>query len=320
MKKFLILCVCMAFLGTSAAAWFQQKINQPLAMASAVVVELPKGAGVRTLSDNLQAAKVDVQPLLVQITSRIYGYDRQLKAGEYQIDSGMSLKDVFELITSGKTILHRMTLPEGLTTAQILTIVAENPFLSGEVSESAAEGELLPETYTFAKGTPRNDIIKNAKTAMSRALERVWNNRASGLPVDNPAKLLILASIIEKETAVENERRKVSSVFINRLNAGMLLQTDPTVIYALTLGKEDLGRSLTRKDLQIDSPYNTYKYAGLPPKPICNPGLKSLQAAANPEATDYYYFVANGSGGHNFSKNLAEHNQNVLNWRAKTKR
>ena len=173
---------------------------------------------------------------------------------------------------------------------------------------------MLPETYTFSKGTSKTDIIKQAQKSLQTNLHKAWENRAADLPLKSPDELLILASIIEKETGLHSERAKVASVFINRLNKKMLLQTDPTVISAITLGKQDLGRSLKRKDLQIDSPYNTYKYAGLPPKPICNAGIEAIKAAANPLTTPYFYFVADGDGGHNFSKTLSEHNENVQKW------
>ena len=197
----------------------------------------------------------------------------------------------------------------------MLQIIAENEFLTGNISAEVKDGDLLPETYTFTRGDSRDSIITQAKNAMAETIEKAWENRDEFIPIKNKKELLTLASIIEKETAIEEERRLVASVFVNRLKKRMRLQTDPTVIYALTLGQSDLGRLLTRKDLQIDSPYNTYKYYGLPPSPICNPGRASLEAAANPELSDYLYFVANGSGGHNFAKSLKEHNANVAYWK-----
>lgn len=173
---------------------------------------------------------------------------------------------------------------------------------------------MLPETYTFVKGETKNKIIKQAKNAMQKVLENAWQNRAENLPFQNKNELLILASIVEKETGSHDERAKVASVFVNRLNIGMPLQTDPTVIYAITGGKSDFGRTLHRADMEIDSPFNTYRYKGLPPTPICNPGLKALEATANPLTTDFLYFVADGKGGHRFSKTLSEHNKNIKLW------
>ena len=186
--------------------------------------------------------------------------------------------------------------------------------LTGKITESALEGQLLPETYTFAKGETRDNIIKKAKADMEKNLDEIWQKRAEGLPLKDKNELLILASLIEKETGINAERGKVASVFYNRLKIDMPLQTDPTVIYAITLGKSDLGRALTRKDLQTESPYNTYLYKGLPPTPICNAGRAALEAAANPTDTPYFYFVADGNGGHRFAKTLTEHNNNVRLW------
>lgn len=319
MKKFLMLCLLGVVVIVISGFWFINDIRRPLPLTSAITLELSSGRGIRSLSAILKDKGLVRHPLIVRLSARIYGYDTRLKAGEYRLEPGMSLLDVLEKISDGKVILHRLTLPEGLTSAQMLELIADNPLLSGNITESAAEGEMLPETYSFHKGTPRNQIIRNAKSAMQKALRETWQNRAEGLPLNSLQELLILASIIEKETAVSSERGKVASVFINRLNKNMLLQTDPTVIYALTQGKKELGRSLRRKDLSVDSPFNTYKYAGLPPAPICNPGLKALEAAAHPEDTPYFYFVADGNGGHNFAINLNEHNRNVRNWLKKIK-
>lgn len=294
--------------------------NDPLPITSSVVVEMPKGGNITALAKNLQKEGVVKYPLWVKLVSRLYGYDKRLKAGEYRLVAGMSLTDVLDKVSSGKVVLHRLTLPEGLTTAQMLKLIEADNMLSGTVAEPVKEGELLPETYTFHKNTSRNEVIKQAKAALQNALQKIWKERAENLPLNSPEELLILASIIEKETSVTSERGKISSVFVNRLNKGMLLQTDPTVIYALTEGKSELGRSLKRADLSVDSPYNTYKYAGLPPSPICNAGVQALYAAAHPENTPYLYFVASGDGDHNFAETLSEHNQNVQNWLAKIRK
>ena len=173
----------------------------------------------------------------------------------------------------------------------------------------------MPETYSFVRGDSKDSIILQAQKAMDKELENVWKKRDKTVPIKKKEDLLVLASIIEKETSVADERGLVASVFVNRLRKGMRLQTDPTVIYALTNGEKDLGRPLLKKDLDIDSPYNTYKYYGLPPKPICNPGVEALKAASNPDISQYLYFVANGDGGHSFATSLTEHNRNVANWK-----
>lgn len=294
-------------------------VFEPLSFQTPIVFELEKGASAQTAAQKLYEQKLVPHPIIARLAMRFFGYDKALRAGEYFLEPQMPLKEILQKLTSGKVILHKLTLPEGLTTAQMLEIIKKNELLSGTISENVNEGEMLPETYSFAKGEAKNTIIRQAKKAMEKALENVWQTRADGLPFKNAYELLILASIIEKETGVSAERAKVASVFINRLNKAMLLQTDPTVIYALTLGKSELGRTLKHKDLEFDSPYNTYLYQGLPPTPICNPGLLALKAAANPESTPYFYFVADGKGGHRFAKSLREHNQNIRLWLNTTK-
>lgn len=192
--------------------------------------------------------------------------------------------------------------------------------LEGEITLKVKEGELLPETYSFIRGDSRDSVVKRAKKAMSNLKNKVWNERSDRVPLKSPEEMIVLASIIEKETGIPEERGLVAAVFANRLIKGMKLQTDPTVIYALTKGKAELDRQLTRKDLEIDSPYNTYKYYGLPPAPICNPGRDAIEAAVNPEFSDYLYFVASGNGGHNFAKSLNEHLSNVQSWKKKNKK
>lgn len=315
MKKIFVIVVFFTAAVIAGKIWLDKEVRRPLPLEEPMVLELAPGTGIRSLSASLAAQRLIPHPLFGRIAARLYGYDKRLKAGEYRIDPAMNLIDVFERIASGKVVLHRLTLPEGLTTTQMLAIINNNPDLNGQIDTAAAEGELLPETYTFHKGTAKDKIVAQAQKAMAEQLERIWQARADDLPLNSPQELLILASIIEKETGVAAEREKVASVFVNRLKIGMPLQTDPTVIYALTQGKEELSRPLLRKDLEIDSPFNTYRHKGLPPAPIACPGIKSLEAAAHPAQTPYLYFVANGQGGHNFARTLDEHNRNVQNWK-----
>lgn len=307
---FLILCFAGAFAWHTA----DQALFKPLDYQKPIVFELKKGASAQTVASQLVLENLAPHPVFVRLAMRFYHFDTNLKAGEYLLEPKMSLKEILEKLTSGKVIMHKLTLPEGLTTAQMITLIENNPLLSGNITEQAGEGELLPETYTFAKGEPKNTVIRKAKKQMQKVLHQTWQQRDSNIPLQNEEQLLILASLIEKETGVNAERGKVASVFYNRLNIDMPLQTDPTVIYALTGGQTTLNRSLKRKDLEIESPYNTYKNKGLPPTPICNPGIKALQAAAHPETTPYFYFVADGNGGHRFAKTLTEHNQNIRLW------
>ena len=250
--------------------------------------------------------------ILFSKINRIYP---QIKAGEYLFNGEFSVKQTAEKLSSGKVYLRKVTFPEGLTSTEIAKILHKENFLSKDEFAAPAEGSILPETYTYMRGDSPEKIIKQAQKAMQNVLKQAWRERDQNLPLQSKEELLILASIVEKETGIGMERAQVASVFVNRLRLGMLLQTDPTVIYALTNGKEDLNRPLTRKDLSIDSPYNTYKYAGLPPTPICNPGKDAIYAAAHPSETPYLYFVASGNGGHNFAATLSEHNENVRKWR-----
>ncbi len=311
-RKFVLLAAGIVALGL----WqVKNLIYQPVYLDNPAYVVVSRGSGTAVTAQRLKEAGVIDKPWLFRLAARFWGLDRHLKAGEYVFTGTVSVYDVIHKIGRGEVSYRRLTLAEGLTSKQMLEAIADEPLLDGQITISPAEGSLLPETYNFMRGDSRDSVIAQAQKAMSEALESAWNNRQDDLPLKNKQELLILASIIEKETAVGSERRLVASVFVNRLRKGMKLQTDPTVIYALTNGQKDLERPLLRKDLAIDSPFNTYKYYGLPPAPICNPGKASLEAAANPETSDYLYFVANGNGGHNFAASLKEHNNNVRNWK-----
>ena len=301
----------------SAISYYQIKewVFEQGPLLDVVNVVIPKGASSALVAENLSEAGVISHPLIFRIYARVVGLDKQLKAGEYQFMPGVAIIDTLEKIANGEVYYHKITIPEGLTSGQIMYMISSYPGLSGEIDLDIKEGELLPETYSFELGATRNSILLQAKTAMKKAKEEIWQLRNEKLPIKNEEEMLVLASIIEKETGIPEERRLVSTVFINRLKKGMRLQTDPTVIYALTEGESDFGRKLSRTDLQVDSPYNTYKNYGLPPGPICNPGKEALLAAIQPEQTNFLYFVANGKGGHNFAASLNEHNTNVQNYR-----
>lgn len=313
-KLFIIVLLFFILSAVCACLYVHSSLLTPLSYREPIIFEIKKGTSAQTVAEMLTEKKLAPHWLLARLAMRFYRFDTHLRAGEYLLLPNMTLKNILQKLTSGQVIMHHLTLPEGLTTAQMLKIIDKNEFLSGEITEHPGEGDLLPETYTFVKGTLKNTIIKHAKEQMQTTLIDIWQTKQADIPLQNKEELLILASLIEKETGVNAERAKVASVFYNRLKIDMPLQTDPTVIYALTNGASDLNRSLTRKDLQIESPYNTYKNKGLPPTPICNPGIKALRAAANPEDTPYFYFVADGNGGHRFAKTLAEHNQNIRLW------
>ncbi|MEX1147477.1 MAG: endolytic transglycosylase MltG, partial [Sphingomonadales bacterium] len=225
-----------------------------------------------------------------------------------------SMAEVLAIIRSGRVVQHRLTVAEGLTSAQVIRVLGTAEALGGPAPDAPAEGAILPETYNFTRGTPRAELLARMTGAMDAKLVELWAARDPELTLASAAEAVILASIVEKETGVAEERPRVAAVFLNRLRTGMRLQSDPTVVYAVT-GGEAIGRRLTRADLNIDSPYNTYRNHGLPPGPIANPGAGSLRAVLNPIQTDDLYFVADGTGGHAFARTLEEHNRNVRAWR-----
>lgn len=314
MKKLLLMLIGLS--GTAAFLYFKslQIIHTPLPVYENVIVQIPSGASLEQIADILEDNKLVANRYYFLIYAKIQRIYPRIKAGEYLVEHDVSLAQISDLLESGRLYLRKITFPEGKTLREIGEILQDNELLVGEIN-LPQEGYFLPETYTFSRGESRQKIIEQGQRAMQQVLQQAWQERDAGLPLKNMEEMLILASIVEKETGIASERPQVASVFINRLRRGMLLQTDPTVIYALTMGQKDLGRALTRRDLEIDSPYNTYKYAGLPPTPICSPGKASIMAVAHPDKTPYLYFVASGTGGHNFASTLSEHNANVQKWR-----
>lgn len=313
MKKLLLLIL---LIGVAATVFlYDYAINQPLKISEDTLFLVNKGDSLNKIAQSLQDKELVNDKYIFILFSKINKIYPQIKAGEYLFNGEFSVKQTAEKLSSGKVYLRKVTFPEGLTSTEIAKILHKENFLSKDEFAAPAEGSILPETYAYMRGDSPEKIIKQAQKAMQNVLEQAWQERDQNLPLQSKEELLILASIVEKETGIGMERAQVASVFVNRLRLGMLLQTDPTVIYALTNGKEDLNRPLTRKDLSIDSPYNTYKYAGLPPTPICNPGKDAIYAAAHPSETPYLYFVASGNGGHNFATTLSEHNENVRKWR-----
>jgi UPF0755 protein len=289
--------------------------EQPGPSGEAVTVQLDRGLGVRAIGRRLADAGVVGDPRLFEALVRLEGVGGELKAGEYAFPAGVPLAEVLGMLRAGRVVTYRFTLPEGWTVAEAMAALAADPILEGDLPAAPAEGRLLPETYVFSRGETRAGLLRRMERALEQELAAAWAARDDDLPLGSPEEALILASIIEKETGVAEERDVVAGVFVNRLRRAMPLQTDPTVIYAITRGERPLGRGLTRRDLEVDDPYNTYRYRGLPPGPIANPGRASIRAAVAPAATDYLYFVADGTGGHAFARTLAEHNANVRVWR-----
>ena len=316
---FSLLLIC-AGIAAGIAGWFSYRALAPGSLDSPALVLIERGSGVSAIGAALAEEGVIDDPLLFTVLARVKG-GSDLKAGEYEFPARIAMVDVLQKLKDGSVYDRKVTIREGLTSHQVVQILRAVPELTGEIAEIPAEGSLLPDTYHFIRGDSRGGLIAKMEAAMTRTLDTLWEARADDLPFETKEEALTLASIVEKETAVAAERHRVAGVFVNRLRRGMPLQTDPTVIYALTDGvMEDegqgpLGRRLLTKDLSVDSPYNTYKNAGLPPGPIANPGAAAIEAALHPEAHDYLYFVADGTGGHAFAATLNQHNRNVAKWR-----
>lgn len=274
------------------------------------------GSGFRGIAQKLEDEGIIRHALVFQAMGAVSGKARSLKPGEYQFEYGISAESVMQMMADGKTVIRKVTLPEGRSVTQAYQIVTQAEAMEGEVSLPLREGEVLPETYYYTFGDNRAELWKRMQDDMKKTLAAAWQGRANDLPFTTPEEALTLASIVEKETGKTEERKRVAAVYINRLRKGMKLQADPTTVYALTKGQVELGRALTYKDLETDSPYNTYFVAGLPPGPIANPGKASIEAVMNPDVTDELYFVADGQGGHRFAKTLDEHNANVRQYRA----
>ncbi len=279
------------------------------------VISIEPGETLSDIAAKLEQEDIIYSKNLFKTLTYATGTQNQLKSGEYFFPVYSSLWSVKNILVSGKTISYRITIPEGLTVKQITEILEQDDRLTGEITESMKDGYLLPDTYFFTKGTSKNAIIVQMKNAMDKVLDEEWEYRANYLPLKNKNEALALASIIEKETSIAGERAIVSSVFVNRLKKGMRLQTDPTVVYAITNGYGHMrGKRLLRKHLKVNSSYNTYRNKGLPPAPIANPGRAAIYAALHPAQTKYLYFVADGTGGHVFAQTYDQHNKNRVEW------
>ncbi|WP_439499025.1 endolytic transglycosylase MltG [Bosea sp. (in: a-proteobacteria)] len=291
----------------------QSKAPGPL--ASDRVLIIPKESGLTEIADLLQREGLIEHPWAFRVSALVSGNWTKLKAGEYLFKARASQQDILEIIAAGKAVEHSVTVPEGLTSEQIIARLRENELLSGDVIEVPREGEILPDTFKFPRGFTRQAIVDRMKRDQRRILNEVWARRPADLPIKTPQELVILASIVEKETGRADERPRVAGVFINRLNRKMKLQSDPTIVYGLVGGKGTLGRPIQRNEITQATPYNTYVIDGLPPGPIANPGRAALEAVVNHSRTKDLFFVADGSGGHAFAETLEQHNRNVGRWR-----
>lgn len=306
--------------GGGIAAWgaYQWALGVhrgPGPLATETELAIPSGTGLRAIADRLSDAGVIAEPEIFVLMARLNESHTKLKAGEYRFAPGISQVAVLDKLIRNEVIERSVTIPEGLTSREVLALIVEAEGVEGDFGSPPPEGSLLPETYHYRRGVTVSEMVQRMRRAMDDALSESWAARAEGLPFDTPEEALTLASIVEKETGVDSERARVAAVFVNRLRKGMRLQSDPTVIFALTEGEVPLGRALTRQDWKVDHPYNTYVIGGLPPGPIANPGLDALKAVMDPLTTNELYFVANGTGGHSFAETLKEHNRNVAKWR-----
>jgi len=294
----------------------KQRFEAAGPLASDRIVNIPRGSGMRDIADILSRGGVIDQPWLFIGGVLVLKAREDLKAGEYEFRAHSSMRDVVATIVEGKVVAHQVSIPEGLSSAQIVARLLQDDVLAGDVKEIPREGSLLPDTYNFARGVTREQMVQRMQQAEQRLVREIWDHRAPDLPVKTPEQLVVLASLVEKETGKPEERTRVAAVFVNRLKQKMKLQSDPTIIYGLVGGKGTLGRPIMKSEIEQPTPYNTYVIDGLPPGPIANPGRAALEAAANPARTRELYFVADGSGGHVFAETYEQHQKNVARLRS----
>lgn len=312
---FLSLLVIISLAVLAIVAYGANKLSEPGPLMADKVIFISPHTDPAEIIEKLDSEGVIDSPLMMNAALVLERKRGKLKAGEYLFKQHATLRSVIDLLVSGKQILHPITIPEGLTSAQIVERLRESDVLVGEIRVLPNEGELLPETYKVARGMSRADLINKMEADQRRVVEQIWSRRAPDLPLRSPFELVTLASMVEKETGKADERPRVAAVFINRLKRHMRLQSDPTIVYGLVQGQGTLGHSITRAELDKRTPYNTYQIDGLPPGPIANPGRAALEAVANPSRTQDLYFVADGTGGHAFAQTIEDHNRNVQRWR-----
>src|SRR6201994_3275521 len=317
----IITILLIGMLGTGAAYYYGRKtIEAPGPLQEDKTVVIPSRAGMSDIADVLQREGV-IDNNRWAFIGAVFALKARadLKPGEYEFRKNASLRDVIGTIVEGKVVQHSVTIPEGLTSEQIVVRLTDNDLFSGSIREIPREGTMLPETYKFPRRTTREQVIQRMQAAQKRLVAEIWEHRNPDVPLKSPEQLVTLASIVEKETGKADERSRVAAVFANRLQKKMKLQSDPTIIYGLVGGKGTLGRPIKRSEISQPSPHNTYVVDGLPPGPIANPGRASLEATANPARTRDLFFVADGTGGHAFSDSYDQHSKNVAKLRAMEK-
>lgn len=316
--NFMLSLLVFVVIGMGALFYFgkvQFTTEGPLAQDSTFFVK--RGSGIVEISDQLERTNLITDARIFRYGARTYGLEKSMKAGEYAIPAHASMRDIMNILVDGKSLMHSVTIPEGLTVQQIFDRIANSDVLTGDLpKELPVEGSLVADTLSFTRGTTREEVVSRLQTAQSKLVDEVWAKRRDGLPVKDKNEFVTLASIVEKETGVASERPHVASVFVNRLNQGMRLQSDPTIIYGIFGGRgKPSDRPIYKSDIEKETPFNTYIIKALPPTPIANPGRDALEAVANPLDTKDLYFVADGTGGHVFASTLKDHNDNVRKWR-----
>lgn len=316
MRK-LILGVFLIIVIASSLVYINLKhyIYSPSNKAQAVSIIIPKGYSVKKIAKELHKNEVISYPKFFWIVHRIFFSNYLLQAGEYEVPAHSSVYDIIQMLYQGRVVIHKFTIPDGITTKEILDQIQSDKMLFGEITKNFEEGDFIANTYNYTYGETKMMLLNRIFNESQKIIEELWTNRATNLPIANKKEAVILASIVEKETALASERARIAAVFINRLKRKMRLQADPTVIYAITKGQYKFNRKITASDLKIKSLYNTYLYPGLPPTSIANAGINALKAVLHPLQTKELYFVADGKGGHNFSEDLNTHNQHVSNYR-----
>jgi len=319
MPRALIALLIIALIGIAAVGGVffhvKSKVEKPGPHDVAMRVQIKPGSSLNAIAAKLQAEGIIVNSTQFRLWARLTEQHTKLRAGEFEIPAKASIVDVLDVLERGETVVRKLTLAEGLTVTEMLIQIQDAEGLSGFVANIPDDGMMLPETYHYSWGDNREDLVTRMVDGMTALISAQWLKRPDNFILETPEQLLTLASIVEKETGIGSERPMVAAVFLNRLKKKMRLQSDPTVVFAITNGSGALGRAITRTDLKIDSPYNTYKVKGLPPGPIANPGRDSVLAVMKPADTDALYFVADGTGGHVFAKTLKQHNRNVAKWR-----
>ncbi|HJN23123.1 MAG TPA: endolytic transglycosylase MltG [Rhodospirillales bacterium] len=315
LARFACLLLALGVVSVGVFIWGYAQFVRPGPLPADRALLIPRGAGVDDIANVLTSAGVLADPWIFRLAARFGGAGKKLRAGEYLFPAQISPEEIVKLLQDGKTVVRRLTIAEGLTVGQVVALLDAIKELKGLTGPPPAEGTLLPETYHFSHGDRRDAVIARMARALDEILGRLWAGRAPGLALKSPGEALILASIVEKETAKKEERGRVAAVFLNRLRLGMRLQSDPTVAYGLALAGGRLKRPLNHADLRTPTAYNTYMIDGLPPAAICNPGRAAIEAVLNPAPSDELYFVADGAGGHAFARTLSDHNRNIAKLR-----